>query len=174
MQFDWAEEVHTHEVDITSLPVESVRNISDHVNAEQPTVSFKVVVSDNPLVDVGEPAGPTRGVDAHDLMVSLCFSATPVDVYTSARNYGTCLIQKIVANRGAGTTNGWHGTVDIVQISTSTVEESSEFPRRRPVNKANGAEKDAGTQPKTDAEAAKAEAVVSASFLYGVIRGDDS
>jgi hypothetical protein len=82
---------------ITSYPVDTRSNISDHVFNENPTISIVGSVSNHPVFEYPNNEvgynNINRADEAHALLKELWFSRTPFDVVTEFDLFTNCILQ---------------------------------------------------------------------------------
>lgn len=158
IEFDVADETHAVSSDVTDHPVETGVNISDHVRPRPKTFTIEGIISNTPIgifaaadAFVGGLGGAGRGEDAYELLLQYWEQGRPLDLLTSLRDYSNLVITNMSVTRNAQTTNGLHITIGLKQISTSRIQETSEFSRQEPADQSRAQPADLGQKAKRPA-----------------------
>lgn len=130
-------EEHTSTLKITSHPVQTGANITDHSYVEPAVLTMEIAMSDaiddfydKQFIDY-KSSGKTSGyysksVSAYHFLLDLQESRIPVSVLTRIRKYDNMLIEEITVPDDAKPLHGLHCTVTlreifVVEVSTTTV-----------------------------------------------------
>ena len=122
--FDGIMSTETEErLTITSHPVQSGANISDHAYREPTTISMEIYMSD---VMASRQPGQfnsffEKSVSAYRRLVDLQRSRIPMSVHTRLGTYQNMLIESVSAPDDASTQNGLRCTVSMREVLVATV-----------------------------------------------------
>ena len=148
-----ADERHSTSNEITQHPVETGVSISDHIRPNPKSFNITGVISNTPF-GLFAVNNPTLAEDSYDLLLQYSEQGRPMELFTGLRDYGNVVIRQMEVTRDVRTSNGLHISLGLQQISTSRVEESSEFPRREPEDGSRSRSSDLGQKTKRPASPA--------------------
>lgn len=121
-------EEHTSTLKITSHPVQTGANITDHSYVEPSVLTMEIGMSDgmDSLIPNQFTGQYTKSVSAYQTLLDLQESRIPVSVLTRIRKYDNMLIEEITVPDDAKSLHGLHCTVTlreifVVEVSTTTV-----------------------------------------------------
>jgi hypothetical protein len=109
---------HSSSLKITSHPVQSGANISDHAYMEPVTLVMEVGMSDamDSLIPNQFKGFDTKSVTAYNVLTDLQESRVPFEVHTRLKHYTNMLIENISTADDFKTMNGLRCTVTMKQI----------------------------------------------------------
>ena len=112
-----------HPMTITSHPVQSGANLSDHAFREPVKISMEVAVSDamDSMVPGQYVGGYTKSTSAYRTLIALQATRTPLRVLTRLNRYDNMLIQSISVNDDVKTLYGLRATVQLQEVMMATV-----------------------------------------------------
>lgn len=121
---------HTSKLNITSHPVETGANISDHAFLEPAELVIEIGMSDTAksLVNGQFSDGKSRSVTAYKILKELQAQRVPLQIHTRLSNYKNMLIETISAPDDYRTQYGLNVTVtfrEVIITSTRTVKISA-------------------------------------------------
>lgn len=112
-----------HQAVITSHPVQSGANISDHVCLEPVTISMQIKMSDamDSMVRGQWHGAYTKSVSAYRKLCELQAARLPVTVLTRLNQYPNMVISGIHVDDDVNTLYGLQATIEMQQIIMATV-----------------------------------------------------
>jgi hypothetical protein len=122
-EIDIAEtEEHRYDATVTSDPVETGSNITDHVKLEPDVVTFTGVVSDTPFGDLLERRllDDVHSVTAYETILKVRDAREPVTIETSLRKYESMILRNLSVPRSADTGDALVFTATFQEIKLVT------------------------------------------------------
>lgn len=112
-----------HTSTVTSYPVQSGANMSDHMYENPVTITMEIAMSDamDSMVHGQWHNAGEKGVSAYRTLRDLQKSRIPIDVLTRLDRYQNMVIQSIHVNDDSKTLGGLKASVHLQQIITATV-----------------------------------------------------
>lgn len=109
---------------ITQHPVQMGSTVSDYAFLQPRTLSLTIGMSDVATSFIpGQFAdGPSRSVQAYQVLYQLQQLAIPVQVYTRLGLYQNMLVQNLTAQEDYTTVHGLRATVDLQELLVATVQ----------------------------------------------------
>lgn len=115
---------HTSKLTITTHPVQTGANISDHAYLEPKELTIEIGMSDTAksLADNQFEGGWSRSVKAYEILRSLQASRIPMQVLTRLGVYQNMLIETITVPDDYRTLYGLRATITMKEILVATVQ----------------------------------------------------
>lgn len=128
---------HTHQSRITSHPVQTGANITDHIYVEPVELNMKIKMSDcmQSLVGGQFTANYTRSVSAYNILRELQKSRIPFQVTTRLEIYQNMVIETLVVNDDVKNSSGLEVDVTLKQILVVSVKTIKTSARVNATNK---------------------------------------
>ena len=132
---------HDSNLAITEHPIQTGANISDHAYMEANKVTFEIGMSDV-MQDISDSkftkfSGPSRSVNAYEILRKLQSQRLPIKAITKLWTYNNMLIESISAKEDKTTTYGLRATVtlkEIFVVSVTTVRISERLQKSEETN----------------------------------------
>lgn len=137
---------HSFKTTVTSHPVQTGANISDHAYDEPAEVSMTIIMSDTKSDKVaGQFAGIsyTRSVAAFNILRELQKQRIPLQVHTRLQTYKNMLITSLSVSDSITTLNGLEASVTMEEILVSNIKTVKISKRVQTTNTTSSGEKNA-------------------------------
>lgn len=138
-------EEHTSSLKITSHPVQTGANITDHSYVEPAVLTMEIAMSDamddlynRQFIDYTSSSGEkhaSKSVSAYRFLLDLQESRVPVTVLTRLKQYSNMLIENITVPDDAKTLHGLKCTVILREVFVAKVYETKVSTRPHATNK---------------------------------------
>lgn len=119
------EETHSNNNDITSFPVESGVDITDHVRKQPDQVTIRGIVTDHPIGLGGALGVSGRSLDAYGKALYMLDQAQLITVVTTLNTYQDMVIESMEVPRDSKRGNSVEMNLRLRQVMTAQVAASA-------------------------------------------------